>query len=269
MNRLKWWVLVNWWSISLRMHKLTWPKASFQEIHSYLAAESKYLVSWDKGKEVEGAKELLLNILFIWTSQMMHIIGLANPVDWADQSWPTTSRLTAAQLYFLSAHWTERTLWSSCLIFIAILWQYKVHCCFLFIEHIFHFSPLFSSTLVFTGFVKISFLLPQEILFCRINANSPPKISTGYVPKLKHMKLYRSKERTEILLDNFESIYLLPPHFSYFSFFVCFQLNHSLNRFLHMLCIYETFFILVNGAESKDCLANRSLNRLQFASSLL
>lgn len=63
------------------MHKLTWPKASFQEIHSYLAAESKCLVSGGKGKKGRGVRELLLRILLIGTSQMMHIIGLPKPVD--------------------------------------------------------------------------------------------------------------------------------------------------------------------------------------------
>lgn len=60
MNRLKWWVLVNWWSISLHMHKLTWPKASFQGIYSYLTAESKCLVSRGNGKGVRGIEDSYL-----------------------------------------------------------------------------------------------------------------------------------------------------------------------------------------------------------------
>lgn len=129
------------------MHKLTWPKASFQEIHSYLATESKCLVCRGKGKKVGRARELLLGILLIWTLQAMHMIGLPKPVDWADQCWPTPFKLTAVQLYFLSDHWTERMLWSSCLIFTAILWQYNVHCCFLFIEvHLSFFLPFLTHT---------------------------------------------------------------------------------------------------------------------------
>lgn len=129
------------------MHKLTWPKASFQGIYSYLTAESKCLVSRGNGKGVRGIEEFLLSFPLICMSQMIHIAGLPKPVDWADQCWPTTSKLTAAQLYFLSACRTERTLRNSCLIFTAIQWQYSVQCCFPFTEaHLLVFYLFFTHT---------------------------------------------------------------------------------------------------------------------------
>lgn len=138
------------------------------------------------------------------------------------------------------------------------------------VKRIFHFSPLFSPSLVYTGFIIISFSLPQKLLFCSTNANSPLKISAGCVAKSKRMKSHGIKESTEILLENLESISLLPPPSSQFPCFVLFflRLNHCSDRFHHTLCRCETFFILVNEAESKDCLVNRRLNRLQFVSPL-
>lgn len=119
-------------------------------------------------------------------------------------------------LYFLSAHWTERALWSSCLIFTAFLWQYNIHCCFPFIEVYLSYFPFFSLTVVYTGFIIISFSSPQKLLFCSININCPPKISAGCLCKSKYMKSERMKESTEILLENLENIsLLLPPSFCF------------------------------------------------------